>query len=164
MNSKQKWRIILQRSQVQRLNKLWERWKMRKLQWIWQITGRSVDEFGKNWIESSEILKQWTGKSIRPNGRTVLVYEKQGIPEKYIRLVKNMYYQCETVVSWAAGTREPYSVEVCLHQWSAFSPFLTVCHHNRFTDENTRKDAPWQMMLEDGVVRKGERTHLGRWC
>ena len=37
-------------------------------------------------------------------GRTVLVHARQGVPEKYIRLVKGMSHQCETLVSCAAGT------------------------------------------------------------
>ena len=34
----------------------------------------------------------------------------KGVPEKYIRLVKGMYHQCETVVRCAAGTSEPFAV------------------------------------------------------
>ena len=49
----------------------------------------------------------------------------KGVPEKYIRLMKDMYHQCETVlVRCVAGTSEPFAVEVGLHQASAFSPFL----------------------------------------
>ena len=48
----------------------------------------------------------------------------KGVPEKYIRRVNGMYHQCETVVRCAAGTSEPYAVEVGLYQGSAFSPFL----------------------------------------
>ena len=36
----------------------------------------------------------------------------KGVPEKYIRLVKDMYHQCETVVRCAAGTSEHFAVEV----------------------------------------------------
>ena len=36
--------------------------------------------------------------------------------EKYIRLVKDMYHQCATVVTCAAGTSEPFAVDVGLHQ------------------------------------------------
>ena len=39
----------------------------------------------------------------------------KGVPEKYIRLVTDMYHQCETVVMCAAGTSEPFAVEVGLH-------------------------------------------------
>ena len=75
----------------------------------------------------------------------------KGLPEKYIRLTKDMYHQCETVVRCAAGTSEPYAVEVGLHQGSAFSPFLFAIMMDSLT-ENIRKEAAWQMMFEDDVV------------
>ena len=75
----------------------------------------------------------------------------KGVPEKYTRLVKDMYHQCETVVRCAAGTSEPFAVEVGLHQGSAFSPFLFAIMMDSLT-ENIRKKAPWQMMFADDVV------------
>ena len=36
----------------------------------------------------------------------------KGVPEKYIRLVKDMYHQCETVMRCAAGTSEPFAVKL----------------------------------------------------
>ena len=75
----------------------------------------------------------------------------KGAPENYIRLVKNMYHQCETVVRCAAGTSEPFAVEVGIHQGSAFSPFLFVIMMDSLT-ENIRREAPWQMMFVDDVV------------
>ena len=62
------------------------------------------------------------------------------VPEKYIRLVKDMYHQCETVVRCAAGTSEPFAVEVGLHQGSAFSPFQFAIMMDSLT-ENIRKEA-----------------------
>ena len=73
------------------------------------------------------------------------------VPEKYIRLVKDMYHQCETVVRCAAGTSEPFAVEVGLHQGSAFSPFLFAIMMDSLM-ENIRKEAPLQMMFADDVV------------
>ena len=75
----------------------------------------------------------------------------KGVSEKYIRLVKDMYHPCETVVRCAAGTSEPFAVEVGLHQGSAFSPFLFAIMMDSRT-ENIRKQAPWQMMFADDVV------------
>ena len=80
------------------------------------------------------------------------------MPEKYIRLVRDVYHQCETViVRCAAGTSEPFAVEVGLNQGSAFSPFLLVIMMDSLT-ENIRKST----LADDvrrlcGVVRKGER-------
>ena len=59
-----------------------------------------------------------------PREEPYLFMRDKGVPEKYIRLVKDMYHQCETVVMCASGTNEPFAVEVGLHQGSAFSPFL----------------------------------------
>ncbi len=73
------------------------------------------------------------------------------MPEKYIRLVKDLYHQCETVVRCAAGTSDPFAVEVGLHQRSAFSPFLFAIMIDSLT-ENIRKETPWQMMFADDVV------------
>ena len=43
-------------------------------------------------------------------------------------------HQCETVVRCAAGTREPFAVEVGLHQESAFSPFLFAIMMDSLTE------------------------------
>ena len=58
---------------------------------------------------------------------------------------------CENVVRCAAGTSEPFAVEVGLHQGSAFSPFLFAIMMGSLT-ENIRKEARWQMMFADDVV------------
>ena len=75
----------------------------------------------------------------------------KGWPEKYIRLVKDMYHQCETVVRCATGTSESFAVEVGLHQGSDISRFLFAIMMDSLT-ENIRKEAPWQTMFADDVV------------
>ena len=62
----------------------------------------------------------------------------KGVPEKCMILVKDMYHQRETVVRCAAGTSEPFAVEVGLRQGSAFSPFLFAIMMDSLT-ENIRK-------------------------
>ena len=66
--------------------------------------------------------------------------------------MKDTCYQCETVVTCAAGTSEPY--QVGLHQGSAFTSFL--CAIIKFIidslTENIRKEAHWQLMFADDVV------------
>ena len=47
--------------------------------------------------------------------------------------------------------KQTLAVEVVLHQGSAFSPFLFAIVMDSLT-ENTRKEAPWQMMFADDVV------------
>ena len=55
------------------------------------------------------------------------------------------------MVKCAAGTCEPFAVEVGLHQGSALSPFLFAIIMDALTD-NIRTEAPWQMMFADDVV------------
>ena len=80
-----------------------------------------------------------------------MVHARQSVPDKYMRLAKDMYHQCETVVTSAEGTSEPFAVEVGLHQGYAFSPFLFAIMMDSLT-ENIRKEALWQMMFAVDVV------------
>ena len=79
------------------------------------------------------------------------MHARQGGPEKYIRLMKDFYHQCETVVRCAEGTGEPFAVEVGLQQGPAFSSLLFAIMMDSLT-ENIRKQAPWQMMFAYDVV------------
>ena len=81
------------------------------------------------------------------------------VPQKYIRLVMDMYHQCETVVRCAAGTSEPFAVDVGLHHGSAFSPFLFAIMMDSLT-ENIRKEAPWHMMFADDLVLCAREKHV----
>ena len=56
-------------------------------------------------------------------------------------------HQCESVLRCAAGTSEPFAVEVGLHQGSVFSPFLFSIMIDSLTGQNH-----WQMMFADDVV------------
>ena len=73
------------------------------------------------------------------------------MPEKYIRLVKDMYHQRETVVRCAAGKSDTFAVEVGLQHGSAFSPFPFAITMDSLT-ENIIKETPWLMMFADDVV------------
>ena len=91
----------------------------------------------------------------------------KGVPEKYIRVVGDMYEQCETEVKCAVGTTKAFPIEVGLHQGSALNPFLFAMIMDSLT-ENCRKEALWQMMIADDVVlrardKKELEEDLERW-
>ena len=46
------------------------------------------------------------------------------VPEKYVKLVQDMYTGCRTKVRTVAGESSKFNVEVGLHQGSALSPYL----------------------------------------
>ncbi|ROT72113.1 hypothetical protein C7M84_009515 [Penaeus vannamei] len=75
----------------------------------------------------------------------------KGVPEKYIRVVKDMYECCVTEVKCAVGTTQSFPIQVGLHQGSALSPFLFAIIMDSLTKDCRRK-APWNMMFADDVV------------
>ena len=76
---------------------------------------------------------------------------RSGVPEKYVKVIQDMYEDCVTAVRCAVGVTEGFKVEVGLHQGSALSPFLFAILMDRLTDE-VRKELPWTMMFADDIV------------
>ena len=73
-----------------------------------------------------------------------------------------MYHQCATPVKCAAGTSEPYAVEVGIHQVSAFSHFLFAIMMYLVT-EIVRKEAHWQMMWSWAKEKDVLLLELDQW-
>ena len=80
---------------------------------------------------------------------------ERNVPEKYIRIVQDMYRGCRTVVCSAAGESNSFGVEVGLHQGSALSPYLFLLLMDVLT-EDVRKDVPGSMMFADDIVLCGD--------
>ena len=72
------------------------------------------------------------------------------VPEKYVRVVRDMYTQSEMFVRCAAGTTEAFPVKAGLHPGSALSPFLFVIIMDCLTE--VRERTPRQVMFADDVV------------
>ena len=77
------------------------------------------------------------------------------VPEKYIRLIQDMYQGCKTVVRSAAGECNSFGVDVGLHQGSALSPCLFLLLMDVLT-EDVRKDVSGSMMFADDIVLCGD--------
>ena len=72
-------------------------------------------------------------------------------PEKYIKLIQEMYRSVQATVRSSLGETEKLEVKVGLHQGSALSPFLFNIVMEVMTDD-VREGAPWCMMYTDDVV------------
>ena len=77
---------------------------------------------------------------------------ERNAPEKYVKLIQDMYRGCQTKVRSAAG--EIGSFDMGLHQGSALSPYLFLMD---VLTEGVRKEVPESMMFADDIVLCGGR-------
>ena len=78
------------------------------------------------------------------------------VPEKYVKLVQDMYTGCRTMVRTVAGESSKFNVEVGLHQGSALSPYLFLILMDVLT-ERARTEAPESMLFADDIVLCGDK-------
>ena len=78
------------------------------------------------------------------------------VPEKYVKLVQDMYTGCRTKVRTVAGESSKFNVEVGLHQGSVLSPYLFLVLMDVLT-ERVRKEAPESMLFADDIVLCGDK-------
>ena len=79
---------------------------------------------------------------------------ERNVPEKYIRLVQNMYQGYKTVVR-IVRPRIATALGWRLHKGSAFSPYLFLLLMDVLA-EDVRKDVPGAMMFADDIVLCGD--------
>ena len=76
---------------------------------------------------------------------------EQGVPEKYVRLVKDTYEDTRTQVKTSIGLTGKITVRVGLHQGSSLSPYL----FDMILDvmgRGIKEQPPWCMLFADDVV------------
>ena len=73
------------------------------------------------------------------------------VPEKYNKLIQEMYRSVQATVRSSLGEREKLEVKVGLHQGSTLRPILFNIAMEVMTD-GVREGAPWCMMYADDVV------------
>ena len=72
-------------------------------------------------------------------------------PEKYVRLVQDMYKEVKTLVRSSVGDTEKFTVKVGLHQGLALSPYLFDLIMDVIA-ENVKETPPWSMMFADDIA------------
>ena len=76
---------------------------------------------------------------------------KKRVPEAYIKIIQDMYEDCETQVTTREGNTEYFNVKVGLHQGSAISPLLFIIIMDVLASE-IDKEPPWAMLFADDLV------------
>ena len=72
-------------------------------------------------------------------GGDLEMHEGRNVPEKYVKLIQDMYRGCKTKVRSAAGESGRFIVDVGLYQGSALSPYLFLILMDVLT-EGARKE------------------------
>ena len=81
---------------------------------------------------------------------------ERNVPEKYVKLIQDMYRGCQTKVRSAAGESGSFNVDVGLHQGSALSPYPFLILMDVLT-EGVRKEVQESTMFADDIVLCGGR-------
>ena len=89
------------------------------------------------------------------------------VPEKYVRMIQEMYRNAWTRVRSSVGETEGFEVQVGLHQGSALSPFIFNVVMDVIT-QDLREAVPWCILYADDIVLCAERKEdlevkLERW-
>src|SRR6266853_4742151 len=76
---------------------------------------------------------------------------KRGVPEKLVRIVKEMYEGARTAVRVSGGVSEEFYVTVGLHQGSALSPYIFVLVMD-VVSEAVKDGLVWELLFADDLV------------
>ena len=87
---------------------------------------------------------------------------EQGVPEKYVRLVKDTYEDARTQVKISIGLPGKITVTVGLHQGSSLRPYM----FDMILDvmgRGIKEQPPWCMLFADDIVMcSTRRDHVER--
>ena len=86
--------------------------------------------------------------------RQEVCMREKGVPEKYARLVQDMYKDVKTLVRSSVGNTEKFTVKVGLHQGSVLSPYLFDLVMGVIT-KDVKEAPPWSTMFADDIVLCG---------
>ena len=91
----------------------------------------------------------------------------KGTPEKYVKLVQDMYEGAKTQIRSSVGLTGWIPVRVGLHQGSALSPYLFNLVMD-VTSYTVRDQAPWCILYADDIMicdtsREAVEAKLEQW-
>ena len=76
---------------------------------------------------------------------------KKRVPEAYIKIIQDMYEDCQTQVTTREGNTKYFDVKVGLHQGSAINPLLFIIIMDVLASE-IDSEPPWAMLFVEDLV------------
>ena len=76
---------------------------------------------------------------------------EKAVPEKYVRMIMDMYEGAHTQVRSCLGMTERFPVKVGLHQGSSLSPYIFDVVMDVIT-RGVVDEGPWCMLFADDIV------------
>ena len=91
----------------------------------------------------------------------------KGVPEKYVRIVKDTHVEARTMVKSSVGLTSTITVRVGLHQGSSLSPYLFDLVMD-VLGRGIKEQPPWSMLFADDIVlcstrREEVERNLEEW-
>ena len=97
-----------------------------------------------------------------PRQEVGMCLREQGVPEKYVRLLKDTYEDARTQVKTSIGLTGKITVRVRLHQGSSLSPYLFDMILDVMSGAS-KSSPPWCMLFADDIVLcSTRRDHVER--
>ena len=102
-----------------------------------------------------------------PRDEVRRVLRERNVPEKYVRIIQEIYMDVTTRVRSTVGMADSFRLQVGLHQGSALSPLLFNIVFGVLT-EAVRENPPWCFLYADDVVilaksKNALQAELERW-
>ena len=76
---------------------------------------------------------------------------EKGVPEKYVKIIQDMYNRVQTHARCSVAEMEKFPVKVGLHQGSALSPYLFNLIMDVISAE-VRDEAPLSMLFANDII------------
>ena len=107
----------------------------------------------KNREKNKEHVFRRPGDRVRSSTQRANMVEptKKRVPEVYIKIIQDMYEDCQTQVTTREGNTEYFNVKVGLHHGSAISPLLFIIIMDVLASE-IDTEPPWAMLFAYDLI------------
>ncbi|XP_068208703.1 uncharacterized protein [Palaemon carinicauda] len=157
---------LTQLRQIKDRNEIWKSLGEEGIDILWDLTQKifNQEKMPEEWRRSL-LIPIYKGKgNIQAYDRVPRqdlwrCMREKGVPEKYVRITRDMYERTEANVMTNIGLTESFPVNVGLYQGSALSLCVFDLVMNVVTP-GIRDQSPWYMLFANGVILCSTRREV----